>query len=87
MRISDVLAGKGGDVVTVPPDRDVAGLLAVLAEHRIGAVVVASDGQTVEGIVSERDVVRAIAERGPSVLQEPVRGVLRRWLPGFAEAV
>ena len=72
MRIAEVLSSKGQDVVSVPPDKDVAGLLAVLAEHGIGAAVVSSDGTTVEGIVSERDVVRAIGERGAAVLQEPV---------------
>jgi CBS domain-containing protein len=50
----------------------VAGLLTVLAEHGIGAAVVSSDGATIEGIVSERDVVRALAQRGAAVLQESV---------------
>ncbi len=72
MRITDVLSAKGGSVVGVPPDCDVARLLGVLADHGIGAAVVTRDGTTVEGIVSERDVVRALAERGAPVLQEPV---------------
>lgn len=72
MRIAEVLNSKGQAVVTVPPDCDVAGLLTVLAEHSIGAVVVSSDGATIEGIVSERDVVRALAQRGAAVLQESV---------------
>ena len=72
MRIAEVLNSKGPVVVTVPPDCDVAGLLTVLAEHGIGAAVVSSDGATIEGIVSERDVVRALAQRGAAVLQESV---------------
>ncbi|MFG1603339.1 CBS domain-containing protein [Actinoplanes sp. NPDC049265] len=72
MRISDVLRIKGDRVVTVTPDTDVAGLLRVLAEHGIGAVVVSPDGTAIAGIVSERDVVRAIAARGADVLTEPV---------------
>lgn len=72
MRIAEVLNSKGQVVVTVPPDCDVAGLLTVLAEHGIGAAVVSSDGATIEGIVSERDVVRALAQRGAAVLQESV---------------
>jgi CBS domain-containing protein len=72
MRISDVLRVKGDQVVTVTPDTDVARLLAVLAEHRIGAVIVSADGRRVDGIVSERDVVRAIAARGAGVLGEQV---------------
>jgi CBS domain-containing protein len=73
MLLTDVLRSKGDAVVTVPPDSDVNALLAVLDEHGIGAAVVSSDGRTVEGIISERDVVRAIAARGAAVLQEPVR--------------
>lgn len=76
MRISDVLRVKGEQVVTVSPDTDVAHLLSVLAEHSIGAVVVSRDGTTVDGIVSERDIVRALARRGAAVLTEPVTGIL-----------
>jgi CBS domain-containing protein len=72
MRISDVLKAKGEQVVTVTPDTSVEQLLAVLAEHRIGAAVVSRDGGRVDGIVSERDVVRALAARGAAVLGEPV---------------
>jgi CBS domain-containing protein len=75
MRISDILRGKGEHVVTVGPDTNVERLLAVLAEHKIGAVVVSREGSTVEGIVSERDVVRAMAARGASVLSEPVTAI------------
>jgi CBS domain-containing protein len=75
MRISDILRVKGDEVVTVPPDADVTALLAVLAEHKIGAVVVSADGRRVDGIVSERDVVRALAERGPSILTEQVTAI------------
>ena len=75
MRISDVLRGKSGKVVTVVPDTPVDRLLAVLAEHRIGAAVVSRDGSTVDGIVSERDVVRALADRGAAVLTEPVSAI------------
>ena len=75
MRISDVLRVKGDNVVTVPPETDVSRLLQVLAEHRIGAVVVSADGTSVAGIVSERDIVRALAERGAAVLAEPVTAI------------
>lgn len=76
MRISDVIRAKGNAVVTVKPDLDVRALLGVLAEHRIGAVVVSSDGTTVDGIVSERDVVRALAARGATVISEPVSEIM-----------
>jgi CBS domain-containing protein len=75
MRISDVLRAKGQQVVTVSPDTVVSQLLAVLAEHSIGAVVVSPEGTTVEGIVSERDIVRALAKRGAAVLAEPVTAI------------
>lgn len=76
VRIREILRRKGEAVVTVPPDLDVAGLLRVLAEHRIGAVVVSEDGATVQGIVSERDVVRALHVEGPGVLDSPVRELM-----------
>ena len=72
MRISDVLRVKGGQVVTVTPDTDVQHLLTVLAEHRIGAVVVSHDGTSVDGIASERDIVRALAQRGATVMSEAI---------------
>ena len=61
MKISSVLAGKPAEVITISPDANVTELLRVLAEHKIGAVVVSRDGRAIDGIVSERDVVRAMA--------------------------
>jgi CBS domain-containing protein len=75
MRISDVLRVKGTKVVTVSPETPVARLLSMLGEHRIGAVVVSRDGTSVDGIVSERDIVRALAARGATVLTEPVTAI------------
>jgi CBS domain-containing protein len=75
MRTSELLRTKGQDVVTVTGATQVRDLLALLAQHGIGAVVVSEDGRTPDGIVSERDVVRALAERGESVLAEPVSAI------------
>ena len=75
MRIGDILRVKGTNVVTVTPDSDVTRLVTLLAQHRIGAVVVSADGVRVDGIVSERDVVRALAARGAAVLNEPVSAI------------
>ena len=75
MRISDLLRVKGTEIVTVTPDTRVRRLLAVLAEYRIGAVVVSHNGTSVDGIASERDIVRALAERGAAVLSEPVTAI------------
>ena len=60
MRISDLLRRKGNLVVTVKPEQSVTDLLNLLAEHKVGALVVSSDGNAVEGIASERDVVRRL---------------------------
>ena len=75
MRISDVLRVKGTEVITVTPDTKVRHLLAILAERRIGAVVVSRDGTTVDGIASERDIVQALAQRGAAVMSEPVTAI------------
>lgn len=75
MHLSSILAGKGGAVVTIAPDASVGELVALLAEHGIGAVVVSQDGSTIAGIVSERDVVRALAGT-TAVLDEPVAGIM-----------
>jgi CBS domain-containing protein len=75
MLISDVLRVKGSQVVTVTPDTKVRQLVSVLAEHRIGAVVVSHDGAAVDGIASERDVVQALARRGAAVMSEPVTAI------------
>jgi CBS domain-containing protein len=75
MIISDVLRAKGTQVITVTPDTTVRQLVAVLAEHRIGAVVVSHDGTAVDGIVSERDVVQALARRGAAVMSAQVTAI------------
>ncbi|WP_055482959.1 CBS domain-containing protein [Sphaerimonospora mesophila] len=76
MRIGTILQGKGTRVVTVPPRATVAELLARLAEFNIGAVVVSEDGETIVGIVSERDVVRRLYERGAGILDRPVSTIM-----------
>ncbi len=76
MRINEVLAHKAGqDVVTVKPDASVRDLVGMLAEHNIGALVVSRDGESVDGIVSERDVVRRLHEE-ESVLDSPVSSIM-----------
>ena len=72
MNVQDILRSKGSTVITVTPDTTVGDLLDLLAEHQIGALVVSADGATVDGIVSERDVARALAARGAGVLAETV---------------
>jgi CBS domain-containing protein len=63
MLVHEILSSKGSDVVfTINPDATVSELLDALAEYNVGALVVSSDGQALEGIVSERDVVRKLRE-------------------------
>jgi len=76
MRITDVLRRKGDLVVTITADETVRALLDVLAQHRVGALVVAGADGGVEGIVSERDVVRHLQARGPAVLEQPVGTIM-----------
>jgi CBS domain-containing protein len=76
MRISDILRNKGNSVQTVRPDATVRQLLAALAEHNIGALVVSEDGETIVGIVSERDVVRQMHQRGAGLLEAPVASIM-----------
>jgi CBS domain-containing protein len=64
MPIKNVLQAKGSYVATIPPDATLTALIDTLAEHRIGAIVVSSDGTHIEGIVSERDIVRALRSEG-----------------------
>jgi CBS domain-containing protein len=73
--VSDLIKRKGSAVTTAPPETTVATLLDLLAEHRIGAVVVSADGG-VDGIVSERDVVRALRTAGPALLDAPISTVM-----------
>jgi CBS domain-containing protein len=75
MLISTILADKGTKVVTVTPNHSVKDLLALLSLHKIGASVVSLDGNTIIGIVSERDIVCALAG-SESVMNEPVSKIM-----------
>lgn len=76
MRISDVLRGKPSqEVVTIPPDATVRELVALLAQHNVGALIVSADGSKVEGIVSERDVVRRLNDADAD-LNGPVQAIM-----------
>ena len=63
MRISDVIVGKSSqEVITISPDATVRDLIQLLGEHNVGALIVSTDGSAVDGIVSERDVVRHLLD-------------------------
>jgi CBS domain-containing protein len=77
MRISDLLRQKGNAVATIAPTATIRQLLTTLLLHNIGATVV-TDGDAVVGIVSERDIVRRLDERGAELLSAPVSDIMTR---------
>jgi CBS domain-containing protein len=72
MNVEQILSKKGSEVVTIAPDLTLADAARTLSKHRIGAVVVSDAAQPVLGILSERDIVRAVAASGAAALEEPV---------------
>ena len=74
MTVKALLKGKGGsgEVSTIRSDITIDAAIRVLKEKRIGALVVCDDGQSIAGILSERDVVRGLADHGAALLQMPV---------------
>lgn len=75
MRIADILHTKGADVLTIRPDATVRDLVTKLAENNVGALVVTGDGTSVDGIVSERDVVRCV-HAGADALDQQVAKIM-----------
>src|SRR5271163_4381195 len=78
MTVSIILAHKGRDIVTIEPSASLAEAIGVLAQKRIGAALVLGADRRIAGIISERDIVRALAERGAAALDEPVSGTMTR---------
>ncbi|WP_246227296.1 CBS domain-containing protein [Propioniciclava coleopterorum] len=72
MKLEDVIRSKGNSVVTISPQASVIELVTLMADNNIGAVVVSNDGHHIEGIVSERDIVRGLATRGQDVVNVDV---------------
>jgi CBS domain-containing protein len=78
MNVKAILSAKGGGVVTIEPNVTLEAAATVLAKHRIGALVVLGADQRVIGILSERDIVRSLAELGASALAMPLAQVMTR---------
>ena len=72
MNVEQLLSGKGREVISVQPHRTLAEAVRVLSERRIGAVVVMGADGALVGILSERDIIRALGELGPSALESAV---------------
>ena len=76
VNVQSILGVKGTNVVTVRDDISLADAASILRDKRVGALVVSNDGQHIDGIISERDVVRALANHGASVLGRPVSSAM-----------
>ena len=76
MTVKAILAEKGHDVFTLGPGEKLSEAVRVLAEHRIGALVVTNGDRQIAGILSERDIVRIIARDGADALQSEVRNAM-----------
>jgi CBS domain-containing protein len=78
MTVSIILADKGRDIVTIEPSASLTEAVKLLAEKRIGAALILGADRRIAGIISERDIVRALAERGGAALEEPVSRSMTR---------
>ena len=87
MTVKTILSLKGGDVATIAPTASLATAAEVLAERRIGALVVTDSADRVAGMLSERDIVRALAERGAAALDERLDRAMTRSVVTCTEAM
>jgi CBS domain-containing protein len=76
MQISQLLESKGAFVATVRPETPITAVVKEMTDKNIGSLVVSEDGNTIAGIVSERDVVAAISRFTSAILEEPVRTIM-----------
>jgi CBS domain-containing protein len=86
MNVAAILKSKGRSVVTTTPDKSLLEVAKLLEEHRIGCIVIEGDDGKVAGIVSERDLVRAIGQSGGKVLKEPVSDYMTKTVVTAREA-
>ena len=85
MTVSVIVANKGREVVSIEPNASLADAVRLLAEKRIGAAVILGADRRLAGIISERDIVRVLAERGAAVLDEPVSRTMTRKVESCSE--
>ncbi len=78
MTVSIILGNKGREVLSIEPNSSLAAAVALLAQKRIGAVLILGADRRIVGILSERDIVRALAERGSAALGDPVSQSMTR---------
>jgi CBS domain-containing protein len=78
MIVKAILSAKGGDVINIEPTATLEAAVKTLAEHKIGALLVLGPDRRVIGILSERDIVRVLAEQGAGALKQPLAQVMTR---------
>jgi CBS domain-containing protein len=78
MIVKDILAQKGGDILTIEPSATLAAATKTLAQRRIGALVVTGADRRIVGIISERDIVRVLDQKGTAVLDAPIAETMTR---------
>ena len=87
MLVRQILSAKPSqDILTIAPDASIGQATEKLSAHRIGALVVSGDGSTVDGIISERDIVRDLGQEGPDALLKRVADLMTRSVVGCAPA-
>ena len=86
MTVKLILSSKSRDVATIEPTASLEAAITQLAQRRIGALVVLGPERRVVGILSERDIVRVLAEQGPSVLTAPIAQVMTRKVSTCSES-
>ncbi len=85
MSVTQILQRKGHTVYTAKPDDAVKDVANLLTQKLIGAVVISSDGSKIDGIVSERDIVHALAKQGVSAFTAPVSSIMTKKVQSCAE--
>ena len=78
MIVKTILSAKGSDVISIEPAATLETAVRTLADHRIGALLVLGPDRRVVGILSERDIVRVLAEQGAGALNQPLSQVMTR---------
>ena len=86
MNVATILKQKGGGVFTTTIDKSLLDIAKLLAQHGIGCIVIVGDDDKISGIVSERDLMRAISQRGAKVLKEPVSDFMTKKVVTAREA-
>ena len=86
MNVATILKQKGGGVFTTTTDKSLLDIAKLLAQHGIGCLVIVGDDDKISGIVSERDLMRAISQCGAQVLKEPVSNFMTKTVVAAREA-